>query len=60
MKSISDTLLVSIDLKDNDNAVLIVGRKKPKQPVEIVNAFQREDAIKLYELLTIVKKGERK
>ena len=40
MKSLTDTLLVSIDLSASENnAVLIVGRKKPNQSVEIVNAF---------------------
>ena len=59
MKSITDTLLVSIDLSTSeDNAVLIVGRKRPNQSVEIINAFQDKDAIELYKLLTTVKKGE--
>ncbi len=59
MKSITDTLLVSIDLVpiNSDNLILIVGRKRPNQSVEIVNAFQGEDAIKLYKSLT-TKKGE--
>ena len=36
MKSITDTLLVSIDLSASENnAVLIVGRKKPNQSVEM-------------------------
>lgn len=61
MKSITDTLLVSIDLAtDDDSAVLVVGRKRPNQSIEIINAFQSEDAINLYKLLTTVKKGERK
>ena len=59
MKSITDTLLVSINLATNDDiAVLIVGRKRPNQSVEIINAFQGEDATDLYKLLTTVKKGE--
>ena len=60
MKSITDTLLVSIDLVpiNSDNSILIVGRKRPNQSVEIINAFQGEDAIELYKLLTTVKKGE--
>lgn len=59
MKPITDTLLVSIDLAtDDDSAVLVVGRKRPNQSVEIINAFQSEDAINLYKLLTTVKKGE--
>lgn len=59
MKSITDTLLVSIDLSASENnAVLIVGRKKPNQSVEIVNAFDGKEAVALYKKLTTVKKGE--
>jgi hypothetical protein len=59
MKSLTDTLLVSIDLSASENnAVLIVGRKKPNQSVEIVNAFDGEEAVVLYKKLTTVKKGE--
>lgn len=59
MKSLTDTLLVSIDLSASENnAVLIVGRKKPNQSVEIVNAFDGEEAVTLYKKLTTVKKGE--
>lgn len=60
MKSITDTLLVSVDLVpiNGDNSILIVGRKRPNQSVEIINAFQGEDAIEFYKLLTTVKKGE--
>lgn len=59
MKSITDTLLVSIDLSASENnAVLIVGRKKPNQSVEIVNAFDGEEAVALYKKLATVKKGE--
>lgn len=57
MKSITDTLLVSVDLVpiNGDNSILIVGRKRQNQSVEIINAFQGEDAIELYKLLTTVK-----
>ena len=59
MKSLTDTLLVSIDLSASENnAVLIVGRKKPNQSVEIVNAFDGEEAVALYKKLATVKKGE--
>lgn len=59
MKSITDTLLVSIDLATNgDNAVLLVGRKRPNETVDIVNAFQGEEAVELYNRLITVKKGE--
>ena len=58
-----DALLVSINIDmrvNGDKAILIVGRKKSNQSVEIVNAFQGEEAIELYKKLTTVKKGEPK
>lgn len=59
MKSLTDTLLVSIDLKmDGDNAVLIVGRKRKGESVEIVNAFRGKEASDLYNRLVTVQKGE--
>ena len=52
MKSITDTLLISIDLAtDGGNAVLLVGRKGPKQIPEIINAFQANEAVELYNRL---------
>lgn len=56
--NISDTILVSIDFHNQDTGVLIVGRKRPNQSVEIINAFQGEEALKLYEKL--VTKKEKK
>lgn len=36
-----DTILVSVDFSNNeDTGVLIVGRKRLNQSVEIINAFQ--------------------
>lgn len=59
MKSITDTLLVSIDLSTSgDNTVLLVGRKRPNETIAIVNAFQGEEAVELYNRLTTMKKGE--
>lgn len=34
------------------DAVLIVGKKKKGQDIEVVNAFEGDNAIALYELLT--------
>lgn len=52
MDSISDTLLISIDgSHGKDTTVLLVGRKKPNQSVEIVNAFQGPEAIDIYNKL---------
>lgn len=47
-----DTLLVSYDDVSNDKPVLIVGRKKPREAVQIINAFQDEEAEELYKKLT--------
>lgn len=47
-----DTLLVSYSCQTiEDNAVLIIGRKRLNESVEIINAFQGNDAVKLYKKL---------
>ena len=48
-----DVLLVSYDNISNDKPVLIVGRKGARGSVQIVNAFQDEEAEELYKKLTI-------
>ena len=47
-----DVLLVSYENVSNDKPVLIVGRKGKRGPVQIVNAFQDEEAEELYKKLT--------
>lgn len=47
-----DTLLVSYDNVSNDKPVLIVGRKGKRGPVQIINAFQDEEAEEIYKKLT--------
>lgn len=49
----TDSILIGFDRKSDsiDQAVLIVGKKRPNQSVEIVNAFEGVEAIKLYEKL---------
>lgn len=54
-----DTLLVSVNFSGEGVGVLLVGRKKKKQAVDIINAFQGEDAKKIYEML-VTKKEESK
>jgi hypothetical protein len=56
--NLEDTLLVSFcGVHDQDHPVLVVGRKRPNQTVEIINAFQDEEAEELYKkLVTLVKK----
>lgn len=47
-----DTLLVSYDNISNDKPVLIVGRKEQREAVQVINAFQDEEAEELYKKLT--------
>lgn len=48
---LTDTILVSYD-SSGDHHVLLVGRKLPGQPIEIITAFQDETADTLYAMLT--------
>lgn len=53
----AESILVSVTY-DADNKVnlMVVGKKRPNESVDIINAFQGEDAAKLYWNL-ITKKG---
>lgn len=57
-KEIQDTILVSVDFNGNgDLSVMVVGRKRPNQTVEIINALQGKEAEDLYsKLVAPVKK----
>lgn len=58
MESFVDSILVAIDYKkDDDSAVLIVGRKRLNESVDIINTFEGDEALDLYTKLT--KKRER-
>lgn len=48
----TDTILVSVDFtQGKGKELLVVGRKKPRHNVDIVNAIQGPDAVALYELI---------
>ena len=52
MKHLTDALICSIDF-EGDHGVLIVGRQNRKKgAVDIINAFQGEEAMELYTKLT--------
>ncbi len=54
---VNECLLVSVDFtKDEDTGVLIVGRQHNGK-VDIVNAFQGQEAADIYRKLTTVTKG---
>ena len=53
-----DALLVGFDNVNGDITTLIVGRKRPNQSIDIINAFQEDEAKELYKRLITPKKGE--
>ena len=54
---INESLLVGVDFTNGEDVgVLIVGRRRPNQSVDIINAFQGKEAEELYNKL-IGKKG---
>ena len=55
MTNLSDTLLVSISFSDQDTGVLVVGRKRKNQSIDIINALQGEEALDLYKKLVTKK-----
>ena len=55
MTNLSDTLLVSISFFFFVTGVLVVGRKRKNQSIEIINAFQGEEALDLYKKLVTKK-----
>lgn len=54
-----DTILVSyVQPTNGDRPILIVGRKRPNESLEIINAFQDEEATDLYtKLITKTQKN---
>lgn len=47
-----DSILVSVDFSNkNDTGVMVIGRKRMNQSVEIINAFQGDEARELYNRL---------
>lgn len=58
MSKISEAVVVSIDYDESENnGILLVGRKKGKGPIEIINAFQGPEALDIYKKLTIAKES---
>lgn len=56
MQKTSDSLIVGFDSSAGKNGtVLIVGRKKPREAVDIINAFEGEEALELYKKLVTPK-----
>lgn len=54
---VNECLLVSVDFtKGEDIGILIVGRQK-NEKVDIINAFQGQEAVDIYKKLITVKNG---
>ena len=50
------SVIVAYDYKEgSDTAVLIVGRKNPKMDIQIINAFEGDEAKELWKKLTVKK-----
>lgn len=51
-----DTILVGLtNWHGKENAILVVGRKRMNQSVEIINTIQGEEAVNIYEKLVTPK-----
>jgi hypothetical protein len=56
----TDSLIIGFDFSHGvDRSVLIVGRKKLNQAVEVINAFQGKEAEDIYKMLTTKKEKEK-
>ena len=52
MEKTSDLLIIGFDSSaGKDSTVLIVWRKKPRKAVDVINAFDGEEALELYKKL---------
>ena len=53
---ITSSVIVAFDYKsDKDHAILLVGQKNPKVDIQIINAFEGEEAKELWKKLTTKK-----
>lgn len=52
------SVIISFDDQTNDEPIMIVGTKRMNQSIEIINAFQGDEAIELYKRLTTRKDKE--
>lgn len=57
-KSINESVIVGVNFSDKDQGVLIVGRQK-NGVMDIINAFQDEEAYELYMKLVTKKEKEK-
>ena len=58
MESLNDTLLVSIDIREGESALMLIGRKRKGEMLEVINTFQGEEAKDIYNKLITKKEKE--
>ena len=58
MNSLNDTLLVSIDIREGGSVLMLVGRKRKGEMLEIINTVQGEEAKDIYNRLITKKEKE--
>lgn len=56
MEKTVDSLIIGfVSSANKDGTVLVVGRKKPREAVDVINAFNGEEALELYKKLVTPK-----
>ena len=58
MESLNDTLLISIDIREGGSTLMLVGRKRKGEMLEIINTVQGKEAKDIYNRLTTKKEKE--
>lgn len=58
MEPLNDTLLVSIDIREGGSALMLIGRKRKGEMLEVINTFQGEEAKDIYNKLITKKEKE--
>lgn len=58
MENVNDTFLVGGYFTKGENGVLIVGRKRMNESVDIINVFQGQEAWDLYQKLITAKRNK--
>lgn len=54
----NEMLFVNFQNTGDDNALLIIGKGTPDKQIELINAFEGETAISVYNMLISPNKGE--
>lgn len=58
--SVQDRLIIGVDFSDNDDINVVIVSRHTNDHMEIVNAFQGEEATKIYEALLSNENGNDK